>query len=76
MSSQWLRLLQGAWLSAARKSDGDGNGVLMAFKPAIATRRFLFVSDAFRMEEPKLADVVVHAAKLPRNKWKVLGSLA
>ena len=34
------------------------------------------MTDAFHIEEPKLADVVVHAAKLPRSKWKVLGSLA
>ena len=54
----------------------DGVGSVDAFDPAITTRRFVWMSDAFVAAEPILADLVSRAIRLPKSRWTRLAMLS
>ena len=54
----------------------DGMGSVSAFDPAITTRRFVWMSDAFVEAEPILADLVSRSTRLPKSRWTRMATLS
>lgn len=53
----------------------NGAGSVIALEPAILTRRWVWLSDAFIAYEPTLADIVCKATQLPNSKWTRIATL-
>lgn len=64
-------VLTGARLVTARL----GAGPVIAFKPAVGTRRKIYCSVKLAEKQPALVSIIVGAAAQPGSKWKVIPNL-
>ena len=55
-------------------SEGE-EGSAMAFKPAVATIRHVWLSDGFRQQEPLLSRAIYAAMGSPMSKWRLIEEL-
>ena len=70
---QWLAVLGGGRVCDMKfVLSGGKHGVSVLYKRAMATRRTVFLSDAFITRHPKLAGLVLRKAGDPACAWKLM----